>query len=42
LPPGQHTRVSVRAFERTIDVPYEHRLGLEYDRTVAPWNLRRE
>jgi hypothetical protein len=35
-PPGQHTRISVRAFERSIDVPYEQRLGLEYDRNVAP------
>ena len=36
-PPGQHTRVEIRTFERSVDVPYEHRLGLGYDRTVVPW-----
>ncbi len=36
-PPGQHTRLEVRPFERSVDVPYEHRLGLGYDRTLAPW-----
>jgi hypothetical protein len=41
-PPGQHTRVSIRAFERSADVRYEERLGLGYERTVAPWVQRRE
>lgn len=36
-PPGQHTRVEIRTFERSVDVPYEHRLGLGYDRIVVPW-----
>lgn len=36
-PPGQHTRVEIRTFERSVDVPYEHRLGLGYDRVVVPW-----
>jgi hypothetical protein len=34
-PPGQHTRVSIRAFERSADVRYEDRLGLGYERTVS-------
>lgn len=41
-PPGQRTSVTVRSYERAIDVPYAQRLGLEYDRRVEPWTLRRE
>lgn len=36
-PPGQHTRLEIRAFERSVDVPYEHRLGIGYDRVILPW-----
>lgn len=36
-PPGQRTRIEIRAFERPIPAPYEHRLELGFDRDVAPW-----
>jgi hypothetical protein len=40
LSPGHHTRMNVRSYERAIDVPYEHRLAIEYDRVVERWTLR--
>jgi hypothetical protein len=39
-PPGQRTNVTVRTFERGIDVPYSERLSLEYDRRVSPFAPR--
>jgi hypothetical protein len=39
-PPGQRTNVTVRSYERNIDVPYTERLTLEYDRTVSPLSRR--
>lgn len=34
---GQETRLEIRTFQRSPEVPYEQRLGVAYRRTVAPW-----
>jgi hypothetical protein len=41
-PPGQQTRLRIETFERGVDTPYVHRLGVGYERSVLPWGLRRE